>query len=105
MSGARLRPHRIFRGRHQRAALLDGAADGHRRTSARPPIAPACAPWKFTSADDLVTVAAGRRSQAMRRLRRDDVVAPRGPASSNVDMIAQLFKAGADVFRINMSHT
>ena len=41
----------------------------------------------------------------MRRLRRAKIVATLGPASSNADMIAQLFKAGADVFRINMSHT
>lgn len=41
----------------------------------------------------------------MRRLRRAKIVATLGPASSNPDMIARLFKAGADVFRINMSHT
>ena len=41
----------------------------------------------------------------MRRLRRAKIVATLGPASSNADMIAKLFKAGADVFRINMSHT
>ena len=41
----------------------------------------------------------------MRRLRRAKIVATLGPASSNAEMIAKLFKAGADVFRINMSHT
>ncbi len=41
----------------------------------------------------------------MRRLRRAKIVATLGPASSDAAMIAQLFKAGADVFRINMSHT
>jgi pyruvate kinase len=41
----------------------------------------------------------------MRRHRRAKIVATLGPASSNADMIARLFKAGADVFRINMSHT
>ena len=41
----------------------------------------------------------------MRRLRRAKIVATLGPASSDVDMIGRLFKAGADVFRINMSHT
>jgi len=41
----------------------------------------------------------------MRRLRRAKIVATLGPASSSADMIAQLFEAGADVFRINMSHT
>jgi pyruvate kinase len=41
----------------------------------------------------------------MRRLRRAKIVATLGPASSNAEMIAKLFVAGADVFRINMSHT
>jgi pyruvate kinase len=41
----------------------------------------------------------------MRRLRRAKIVATLGPASSSADMIARLFEAGADVFRINMSHT
>jgi pyruvate kinase len=41
----------------------------------------------------------------MRRLRRTKVVATLGPASSDRATIARLFEAGADVFRINMSHT
>ena len=41
----------------------------------------------------------------MRRLRRAKIVATLGPASSTAEMIAKLFAAGADVFRINMSHT
>ena len=41
----------------------------------------------------------------MRRLRRTKIVATLGPASSTKEMIAKLFEAGADVFRINMSHT
>ncbi|MGB8393028.1 MAG: pyruvate kinase [Pseudolabrys sp.] len=41
----------------------------------------------------------------MRRMRRTKIVATLGPASSSADMIARLFEAGADVFRINMSHT
>ena len=41
----------------------------------------------------------------MRRLRRTKIVATLGPASSERAVIAQLFEAGADVFRINMSHT
>jgi pyruvate kinase len=41
----------------------------------------------------------------MRRHRRAKIVATLGPASSNPEMLAKLFKAGADVFRINMSHT
>ncbi len=43
--------------------------------------------------------------QAMRRLRRAKIVATLGPSSSDAAMIGKLFKAGADVFRINMSHT
>jgi pyruvate kinase len=41
----------------------------------------------------------------MRRLRRTKIVATLGPASGNPATIARLFEAGADVFRINMSHT
>ena len=41
----------------------------------------------------------------MRRLRRTKIVATLGPASSDRSVIAELFTAGADVFRINMSHT
>jgi pyruvate kinase len=40
----------------------------------------------------------------MRRRRRIKIIATLGPASSDVSMIADLFEAGADVFRINMSH-
>jgi pyruvate kinase len=41
----------------------------------------------------------------MRRQRRTKIVATLGPASSEPAQIARLFAAGADVFRINMSHT
>jgi pyruvate kinase len=41
----------------------------------------------------------------MRRLRRIKILATLGPASSDGAMIRRLFEAGADVFRINMSHT
>src|ERR1700734_2678400 len=41
----------------------------------------------------------------MRRQRRTKVVATLGPASSDRAVIARLFQAGTDVFRINMSHT
>ncbi|HXX25248.1 MAG TPA: pyruvate kinase [Pseudolabrys sp.] len=41
----------------------------------------------------------------MRRLRRAKIVATLGPSSSDPATMAKLFKAGADVFRINMSHT
>ncbi len=41
----------------------------------------------------------------MRRLRRIKILATLGPSSSDSAMIRRLFEAGADVFRINMSHT
>ncbi len=40
----------------------------------------------------------------MRRLRNVKIVATLGPASSTHEMILALFEAGADVFRLNMSH-
>jgi pyruvate kinase len=41
----------------------------------------------------------------MRRLRKVKILATLGPASSSQEMVGKLFEAGADVFRINMSHT
>src|SRR5215207_3272348 len=41
---------------------------------------------------------------AIRRRRRTKVVATLGPASSSPEMIERLFRAGADVFRLNFSH-
>lgn len=41
----------------------------------------------------------------MRRRRNVKVLATLGPSSSTKERVAQLFAAGADVFRINMSHT
>ncbi|MBN2630427.1 MAG: pyruvate kinase [Rhodobacteraceae bacterium] len=40
----------------------------------------------------------------MRRLRNVKIVATLGPASNDYNMIRALFEAGADVFRLNMSH-
>ncbi|SEO75399.1 pyruvate kinase [Salinihabitans flavidus] len=40
----------------------------------------------------------------MRRLRNVKIVATLGPASEDYDMIRALYEAGADVFRLNMSH-
>ncbi len=40
----------------------------------------------------------------MRRLRNVKIVATLGPSSSDYPMIRALFEAGADVFRLNMSH-
>ena len=41
----------------------------------------------------------------MRRTRKVKILATLGPASSDEATIRKLFEAGADVFRINMSHT
>ena len=41
----------------------------------------------------------------MRRIRKTKIVATLGPASSEPAQIRALFQAGADLFRINMSHT
>lgn len=41
----------------------------------------------------------------MRRMRRTKILATLGPASESDEMVARLFEAGADVFRINMSHS
>ncbi len=40
----------------------------------------------------------------IRRRRRIKIIATLGPASADRSMVAALFEAGADVFRINMSH-
>ena len=40
----------------------------------------------------------------MRRHRKAKVIATLGPASSDPDMIEELYQAGADVFRLNLSH-
>ncbi len=40
----------------------------------------------------------------MRRKRRVKIVATLGPASNNEETMRRLFEAGADVFRVNMSH-
>src|SRR5271154_4981941 len=40
----------------------------------------------------------------MRRRRRVKIIATLGPASNDRATLAALFEAGADVFRINMSH-
>ncbi|UTO28257.1 pyruvate kinase [Bartonella harrusi] len=41
----------------------------------------------------------------MRRTRKVKIIATLGPSSFSTAMIEKLFKAGADVFRLNMSHT
>ncbi|MDE8349129.1 MAG: pyruvate kinase [Acidocella sp.] len=43
-------------------------------------------------------------TERLRRHRRTKILATLGPASSTPEMMAQLFLAGADVFRLNFSH-
>src|SRR3954454_16008047 len=115
---ARFRPYRLFRGRHRRTARLDRAADGIQRAAlaARARHSGDRRPWRtgriartlqFAGwhASGRVWPAASARIQEMRRLRRIKILATLGPASSDSAMIRRLFEAGADVFRINMSHT
>ena len=40
----------------------------------------------------------------LRRRRRTKIIATLGPASSSPEVLARLFQAGADVFRLNFSH-
>jgi pyruvate kinase len=42
--------------------------------------------------------------QKLRRRRRTKIIATIGPASSSPEVLARLFQAGADVFRLNFSH-
>ena len=46
----------------------------------------------------------GARMTSIRRQRNVKIVATLGPASDTFEMIRELFVAGADVFRLNMSH-
>ena len=46
----------------------------------------------------------GLRMTSLRRQRNVKIVATLGPASDTYEMIRRLFVAGADVFRLNMSH-
>src|SRR5215469_8590133 len=44
------------------------------------------------------------RRARIRRRRRTKIIATLGPSSSTSEMIGRLFRAGADVFRLNFSH-
>ncbi len=45
------------------------------------------------------------RTDTMRRNRNAKIIATLGPASSSMDRIRELFETGADVFRLNCSHS
>ena len=66
------------------------------------------ASWMVQLTDESATRMARRRhgtESSMRRSRKVKILATIGPASSSEEMLQKLFEAGADVFRINMSHT
>ena len=42
--------------------------------------------------------------QKIRRRRHTKIIATLGPSSSTIEVMARLFQAGADVFRLNFSH-
>src|SRR5216684_7241555 len=100
----RLRTDRLFRGRYRRAADMDGAVNRDRRNgpAARRARQDTCAGARRAVS---AVAASSRKSCTMRRQRRTKIVATLGPASSDRAAMAALFAAGADVFRINMSHT
>src|SRR5882724_1693735 len=107
LPGARLRPHRLLRSRHRRAAVLDRAAHRIRRGRAADAaaIARASGPTASGVRPSGARTVDSAKQELMRRLRRTKIVATLGPSSSDRTVIANLFRAGADVFRINMSHT
>src|ERR1700719_537984 len=99
-----LRTDRLFRGRYRRAADMDGTVNRDRRNR------PAAGRLRQDTCAGVrraifAVAASSRKSCAMRRQRRTKIVATLGPASSDRAALAALFAAGADVFRINMSHT
>src|SRR6266850_2789946 len=83
---------------------MDRAAHGIRRSraAATAAVARSSRPAARVRAP---TSAVTPKQELMRRLRRTKILATLGPASSDRNVIADLFRAGADVFRINMSHT
>src|SRR5262249_8263713 len=96
-------PHRFLRSRHWRAAVMVSAAP--RIRGSRAAAATAVARSSRAARGRTPTSAVTQKQELMRRLRRTKIVATLGPSSSDRNMIANLFRAGTDVFRINMSHT
>jgi uncharacterized membrane protein len=82
---ARLRPHRLLRGRHRRAAdLTVQPTEAGRRPGPAGQAPPTAPPAGSRSGPR-------RRRRRMRRKRRTKIVATLGPASSSREMIAALF--------------
>ena len=93
----------------QRAWTVQLTESSEQPSSKPPPPGSAVnAPARHAAAESSRSAArhrTSRKKDAMRRQRRTKVVATLGPASSDRAVISRLFEAGADVFRINMSHT
>src|SRR4029077_7780931 len=77
LPGARLRPHRLLRGRHRRTARLDGATHRARERAAAAPVDAGLS--DAAVAGPPVAIAIATRSWEMRRLRRTKIVATLGP--------------------------
>src|SRR3954468_21924922 len=84
---------------------MDSAPPPIRRSRAAPAAAVARSGRPAPARVRAPTSAVTQKQELMRRLRRTKILATLGPASSDRNVIANLFRAGADVFRINMSHT
>src|SRR5947208_13690549 len=84
---------------------MDSAAHGISRSRAAATAAVARSGRPAAARARAPTSAVTSKQELMRRLRRTKILATLGPASSDRTIIANLFRAGADVFRINMSHT
>jgi pyruvate kinase len=63
-----------------------------------------CQTDESIAAHDACEIRFNIKEARMRRLRRCKIIGTLGPASADRSVIAGLFRAGADVFRINMSH-
>lgn len=69
-----------------------------------PPSAARAIPPGPTRTEGLPTRLAAAGRIPLRRRRRTKIVATLGPASSSPEVIERLYRAGADVFRLNFSH-
>src|SRR5438552_2387100 len=97
LPGARLRPDWLLRSRYRRAAVMDGAAHRIRRGHTAAAVAVACSGRPAAARVRAPTRAVTPKQELMRRQRRTKILATLGPASSDRNVIADLFRAGADV--------
>ena len=90
------------------AGVTDCVARGFQRAGFQEYDTGEQASWMVQLTDEPATggdAADDGNTSSMRRSRKVKILATIGPASSSEEMIRKLFEAGADVFRINMSHT